>query len=112
LSRQGFASVFKRSLFANGLGVDPADDDMLLERSAGVVSAVVAWLCHADCRVNGELIQAEAGAVSRLSFALAQGIRDPQLTIETVRDNVDKILDLTDSAFPQAFLPGAPPPAP
>ena len=110
LSRQGFASAFKRSLFAKGLGIDPADDDLLLERSAAVVSAVVAWLCHPDCQVNGELIQAEAGGVSRLSFALAQGIRDPQLTIETVRDNIDKILDLTDSAFPQAFLPGAPPP--
>ena len=110
LSRQGFASAFKRSLFAKGLDVDPADDDMLLERSAAVVSAVVAWLCHADCGVNGELIQAEAGGVSRLSFALAQGIRDPRLTIETVRDNVDKILDLTDPGFPQTFLPGAPPP--
>ena len=110
LSRQGFASAFKRSLFAKSLGVDPADDDMLLERSAAVVSAVVAWLCHADCEVNGELLQAEAGGVSRLSFALAQGIRDPQLTIETVRDNVDKILDLTDPGFPQTFLPGAPPP--
>ena len=110
LSRQGFASAFKRSLFAKGLDVDPADDDLLLERSAAVVSAVVAWLCHADCGVNGELIQAEAGGVSRLSFALAQGIRDPQLTIETVRDNVDKILDLTDPGFPQTFLPGAPPP--
>jgi NAD(P)-dependent dehydrogenase (short-subunit alcohol dehydrogenase family) len=110
LSRQGFASAFKRSLFAKGLGVDPSDDDMLLERSAAVVSAVVAWLCHSDCQLNGELIQAEAGGVSRLSFALSRGIRDPQLTIETVRDNIDKILDLTDSAFPQAFLPGAPPP--
>jgi len=110
LSRQGFASAFKRSLFAKSLSVDPADDDMLLERSAAVVSAVVAWLCHPDCQVNGELIQAEAGGVSRLSFVLAQGIRDPQLTIETVRDNIDKILDLTDSAFPQTFLPGAPPP--
>lgn len=110
LSRQGFASAFKRSLFAKGLGVDPSDDDMLLERSAAVVSAVVAWLCHADCEVNGELIQAEAGGVSRLSFALAQGIRDPQLTIETVRDNIDKILDLTDPGFPAAYLPGAPPP--
>src|SRR5882757_163689 len=112
LSRQGFASAFKRALFAKGLGVDPSDDDMLLERSAAVVSAVVAWLCHADCAVNGELIQAEAGGVSRLSFALAQGIRDPQLTIETVRDNIDKILDLTDPSFPPAFLPGAPPPVP
>ena len=110
LSRQGFASAFKRALFAKGLGVDPSDDDMLLERSAAVVSAVVAWLCHSHCQLNGELIQAEAGGVSRLSFALSRGIRDPQLTIETVRDNIDKILDLTDSAFPQAFLPGAPPP--
>lgn len=110
LSRQGFASAFKRSLFSKGLGVDPADDDMLMERSAAVVSAVVAWLCHGDCQVNGEFFKAEAGEVSRMSFALAPGLRDPQLTIETVRDNVDKILDLTDSAFPPAFLQSAPPP--
>src|SRR5258708_39233718 len=48
LSRQGFAAVFKRSLFAKGLNVDPADDDMLLERSAAGLSAVVAVLFHAD----------------------------------------------------------------
>src|SRR5258708_38055796 len=79
LSRQGFAAVFKRSLFAKGLNVDPADDDMLLERSAAVVSAVVAWLCHSDCRFNGGLLQAEAGGGRRLPFSLARGRRDPQL---------------------------------
>ncbi len=109
LSRQGVASAFKRSLFARELGVDPSDDDMLLERSAAVVSAVVAWLCHPDCQVNGEFFKAEAGEVSRMSFVLAQGLRDPQLTIEIVRDNVDKILDLTDSAFPPAFIRSPPP---
>lgn len=109
LSRQGVAAEFKRALFANELGVDPSDDDKLMERSAEVVSAVVAWLCHPDCQVNGEFFKAEAGEVGRLSFASAPGLRDPQLTVEVVRDNVEKILDLGGASFPPALLPSAPP---
>jgi NAD(P)-dependent dehydrogenase (short-subunit alcohol dehydrogenase family) len=109
LSRQGFAAAFKRSLFAKELGVDASDDELLMERSGGVVSAVVAWLCHPDCQANGEFFKAEAGDVGRLTFALAAGLKDPQLSIEAVRDNWEKILDMNGASYPPAYLESVPP---
>jgi len=104
MSRLGPASAFKRSLFARELGIDSADDELLVQRSTAVVSAVVAWLCHPDCQVNGEFFKAEAGEVSRLSFAMSRGLHDPQLTTETVRDNVAQILDRTATVFPPVIV--------
>jgi len=91
---------------AQWLGVDPADRAMLAERSAAVVSTVVAWLCHPDCGSNGEFIDAVGGQTSRLTFAMASGIADGDLTVETVRDRFDEILDMDGaSILPTLFMP-------
>jgi hypothetical protein len=89
---------------AERLGVDPSDAANLAERSAAVVSAVVAWLCHPGCASNGELFNAVAGHASRVSFATGEGIQDPALTVETVRDRMAAIADLsTSSLLPDTF---------
>jgi NAD(P)-dependent dehydrogenase (short-subunit alcohol dehydrogenase family) len=89
---------------AERLGVDPTDAATLAERSAAAVSAVVAWLCHPGCASNGELFNAVAGHASRVSFATGIGIHDPALTVETVRDRMASIADLTASTvLPSTF---------
>jgi hypothetical protein len=89
---------------AERLGVDPTDAATLAERSTAAVSAVVAWLCHPGCTNNGELFNAVAGHASRVSFATGAGIHDPALTVETVRDRMATIADLsTSTVLPSTF---------
>ena len=57
----------------------------------GLVSPVVAWLCHEDCPVTGEVFAVGGGRVSRFFTGLTPGYFDPGLTVESVRDNVDLI---------------------
>ena len=56
-----------------------------------VVSPVVAWLCHEDCPVSGEVFAVGGGRVSRFFTGLTPGYFDPDLTIEKVRDNFDTV---------------------
>jgi NAD(P)-dependent dehydrogenase (short-subunit alcohol dehydrogenase family) len=106
MSRQGKVAGLKRARMAEGLGIDPADDDGLVERSTGVVSAVVAWLCHPDCPANGEVFKAEAGDVNLITFVQTLGVRDPKLTPEAVRDRHGEITDVTDPAvLPPTWQP-------
>jgi hypothetical protein len=86
------------------LGVDPSDGARLAERSTSVVSALVAWLCHPSCASNGEFFNVMAGEASRLTFAMGSGFRDPDLTIETVRDHFDEIAGLGDSSLLPAIV--------
>jgi hypothetical protein len=84
---------------AERLGVDPSDGARLAERSTSVVSALVAWLCHPSCASNGEFFNVMAGEASRLTFAMGAGFRDPDLTIEAVRDHFDSIAGLGGSSL-------------
>jgi NAD(P)-dependent dehydrogenase (short-subunit alcohol dehydrogenase family) len=91
---------------AERLGVDPTDAHRLAEVSAGVVSAVVAWLCHPDCTSSGEFFNAVAGHASRVVFAAASGITDPALSIESVRDGFAEINDVREVAAMPALWDG------
>lgn len=75
------------------IGADPAEPSQLVDRSTAAVAAVVGWLCHPECTLNGEFIRAQAGEVRRVSFAMSDGIDDRNLTVERVRDNLDAISD-------------------
>lgn len=68
--------------------------------SANLVSPVAAWLSHEDCQTNGELWQAAGGRVGREFIASTKGFYDPQLTIESVRDNVTEIRNQDGYAVP------------
>jgi NAD(P)-dependent dehydrogenase (short-subunit alcohol dehydrogenase family) len=80
---------------ARQLGMDPSDREALAARSAELVAAVVAWLCHPDCTISGEFFKAQAGAAQRVTFSITPGIGDPALTAETVRDRFAEIVDWT-----------------
>src|SRR5690606_1006041 len=61
-----------------------------------LITPVVVFLAHEDCPVSGEIYSAGGGVVSRFFIGVTQGYVNPQLTVEDVRDNFDKIRDETD----------------
>jgi NAD(P)-dependent dehydrogenase (short-subunit alcohol dehydrogenase family) len=65
-----------------------------------LVTPIVVFLAHEDCSVNGEIYSAGGGVVSRFFVGLTQGYVNPDLTVEDVRDNLDKIRDETDYVVP------------
>jgi NAD(P)-dependent dehydrogenase (short-subunit alcohol dehydrogenase family) len=106
MSKHSNVGSRKRARMADGLGIDPADDERLTDRSTAVVSAVVAWLCHPSCTANGEVLKSEAGDVARITFLETSGITDSGLVVETVRDQFAKIMDLADpTVLPATWRP-------
>jgi NAD(P)-dependent dehydrogenase (short-subunit alcohol dehydrogenase family) len=59
------------------------------------VSAVVAYLAHESCAVNGHVYSVAGGRVARIFMAESRGVVLPDLTAEAVRDNLGCI-DLPD----------------
>ena len=57
------------------------------------VSPAVAWLCHRDCALTGEVLSSAGGRVARFFMALTEGFADDELTPELVRDHLDEVLD-------------------
>jgi NAD(P)-dependent dehydrogenase (short-subunit alcohol dehydrogenase family) len=57
------------------------------------VAPLVAWLCHEDCPVTGEIYSAGGGRVARIFIGLTTGYFNADLTIEDVRDHFDQIRD-------------------
>lgn len=51
---------------------------------AELVAPVVAWLCHEDCPVTGDMIASIAGRVARLFIAETRGAYRPEWTVEDV----------------------------
>ncbi len=55
------------------------------------VAPVVAWLCHENCPVSGEMYFSVAGRVARALIAETPGLYKSDWTIEDVASNVDTI---------------------
>jgi NAD(P)-dependent dehydrogenase (short-subunit alcohol dehydrogenase family) len=73
------------------------DDSPLLQHSranlpAELSSPALGWLCHEDCRANGECIDAVGGTVQRTFIARTRGIANPALTIEDVAEQWPAII--------------------
>jgi NAD(P)-dependent dehydrogenase (short-subunit alcohol dehydrogenase family) len=64
------------------------------------VSAVVAYLAHDSCAVNGHVYSVAGGRVARIFMAESQGIVLPALTPEAVRDNLGPIEAPDDYVVP------------
>jgi NAD(P)-dependent dehydrogenase (short-subunit alcohol dehydrogenase family) len=58
-----------------------------------LVSPIVAWLCHEDCPVSGEVYSAAGGRIARFFVGLTKGYYNPKLTLEDVRDHFEDIRD-------------------
>lgn len=68
------------------------------------VSPVVAYLCSEECQVSGNIFTAGGGYVGRAAIVESKGAVLPDISIEAVRDNIDKISDMTGAEeFSNAF---------
>jgi NAD(P)-dependent dehydrogenase (short-subunit alcohol dehydrogenase family) len=79
-------------------------DLMTPERAAAArveqVSAVVTYLASAECPVSGEIISVRRGRVARIFIGIAKGYVNPDLVAEDVRNNWDRVWDLTGHDVP------------
>ena len=64
----------------------------------GALADVVGYLAHESCTTSGEIFTAREDGLSRLFVGVNDGIFDPGLTGEEVRDRLEEILD------PASFL--------
>jgi len=56
-----------------------------------LVSPLVAWLCHEDCPVTGEVYSAAGGRIARFFIGLTPGYYNADLSLEDVRDHWGEI---------------------
>jgi NAD(P)-dependent dehydrogenase (short-subunit alcohol dehydrogenase family) len=64
------------------------------------VSPIVGWLAHEECPVSGETYSVGGGRVARVFIGETQGHYDPALSVESVRDNFEKIRNTDGYAIP------------
>jgi NAD(P)-dependent dehydrogenase (short-subunit alcohol dehydrogenase family) len=77
------------------------DTSMFPDMRAELVAPMVAWLCHENCAVNGEMLVALAGRIARAWIAESVGVYQPEWSIEQVAERWGEIGDPTDAlAFP------------
>ena len=91
---------------AVSLREDSAFLQWTMTQPAELVAPVVAFLCHEDCPVNGESFIALGGTVQRVFLSRTAGYTDPALTIESVRDNFDAVMDPGGAAISLIDAPG------
>jgi NAD(P)-dependent dehydrogenase (short-subunit alcohol dehydrogenase family) len=60
---------------------------------ATLVAPTLLWLAHEECNVNGEVFGVMAGTTTRIKVAETAGFHSRNPTPETIRDNLDRILD-------------------
>jgi NAD(P)-dependent dehydrogenase (short-subunit alcohol dehydrogenase family) len=65
-----------------------------------LVAPVVAWLCHEDCPVTGQVFQVGSGRVARVFVAETTGYWNAELTPEDVVANFDTIMDESGYSVP------------
>ena len=65
-----------------------------------VVSPVVAWLCHEDCPVTGQVFQVGGGRVAKVFVAETKGYWNAAMTPEDVVANYDTMMDETAYIVP------------
>jgi NAD(P)-dependent dehydrogenase (short-subunit alcohol dehydrogenase family) len=70
-----------------------------------LVSPLVAWLAHEDCRASGHLYTVGGGRVARLFVGMCDGWtrKDGDLTIEDVRDHFEEIEDTSHHSVAEAM---------
>lgn len=56
-----------------------------------MVAPAVAWLCHEDCSISGEMLVAMGGRVARAFIAESEGVYRPEWSIEDVAADIDAI---------------------
>jgi NAD(P)-dependent dehydrogenase (short-subunit alcohol dehydrogenase family) len=65
------------------------------------VSPVVAYLCHRDCRITGQVLSVGGGHVSAVITSVSRGITEPDLSAESIRDRLDEIFNSHGAIVPR-----------
>jgi hypothetical protein len=68
--------------------------------------SVVTYLCHESCAVSGEVLRASGGDVAPVFVGITDGYRNPELTAEDVRDQLDVMLDTSAFSIPGSATVG------
>jgi hypothetical protein len=68
--------------------------------------SVVTYLRHQSCAVSGEVLRTFGGHVARVFVGITDGYRNPELTAEDVRDQLDVILDASAFSIPGSVTVG------
>jgi NAD(P)-dependent dehydrogenase (short-subunit alcohol dehydrogenase family) len=101
----GFARAIKQEGGRKGIHANviaPTADTRMTEGLLGSIAddsqpehitAVVGYLCHESCDLNGEILACAAGRVARAFVGVTPGIFDRNLSIDTVADNIDEIMN-------------------
>jgi len=101
----GFARAIKQEGGRKGVHANviaPTADTRMTEGLLGSIAddsqpehitAVVGYLCHDSCELNGEVLACAAGRVARAFVGVTPGIFDRALSIDTVADNIAEIMN-------------------
>lgn len=101
----GFARAIKQEGGRKGIHANviaPTADTRMTEGLLGSIAddsqpehitAVVGYLCHESCELNGEILACAAGRVARAFVGVTPGIFDRDLSIDTVAANIDEIMN-------------------
>ena len=101
----GFARAIKQEGGRKGIHANviaPTADTRMTEGLLGSIAddsqpehitAVVGYLAHESCDLNGEVLACAAGRVARAFVGVTPGIFDRDLSIDTVADNIDEIMN-------------------
>ncbi len=99
----GFARAIKQEGGRKGIQANviaPTADTAMTEGLLGtladdtppeLITAVVGFLCHSSCDLNGEVLACAGGRVARAFVGVTPGIFDRNLSIDTVAANIDEI---------------------
>jgi NAD(P)-dependent dehydrogenase (short-subunit alcohol dehydrogenase family) len=71
-----------------------------------LVAPAVAFLAHESCLLNGEVFAAGGGQVFRLALMVNDGITSGELSVETIADNLERLMDMTGAREVKAEVPG------
>jgi NAD(P)-dependent dehydrogenase (short-subunit alcohol dehydrogenase family) len=64
--------------------------------AAELVAPAVAFLAHEECPVSGKYFESIGGRTTARSWVESKGYTDPELTLESLRDNFDEVLDFSE----------------
>jgi NAD(P)-dependent dehydrogenase (short-subunit alcohol dehydrogenase family) len=68
------------------------------------ITAVVGYLCHETCELNGEILACAAGRVARVFVGVTPGFFDRNLSMDQVAEHIDRIMDEDGYTVPDGVM--------
>ena len=68
------------------------------------ITAVVGYLCHESCDLNGEILACAAGRVARVFLGVTPGFFDRNLSMDQVAENIEQIMNEEGYTVPDGTM--------